>query len=53
MKSDLSLAELRDEVEKLKILLDNPQLGLISWNHTVGESLKAICKMAKEAGVEA
>jgi hypothetical protein len=37
-----TLADLRDQVEKLKLLLDDPQPGLISWVQMYGERMKWI-----------
>lgn len=38
----MKLEELREHVNKLKALLDDPQEGLISWNEFLYKDLKAL-----------
>ena len=48
----VNLDELQTETEKLLQLLNDRQLGLITWNMFLIERLTAIKKMAEEAGIK-
>ncbi len=47
----MNLNELQQEVEKLLALLKDRQTGLMSWNMSLDERLKAILKLINSAGI--
>ncbi len=42
---DTKLEQMQDEVNKLKALLDDPQLGMFTWHEFVDERIKNINKL--------
>ena len=42
---DTKLEKMKDEVNKLKALLDDPQPGLFTWHGFVDERIKSINKL--------
>lgn len=48
----MTLEKLKEHVDKISALLNDPQPGLMSWNEFLDENLKAIIKGYYETGTK-